>query len=681
PPLENLVLPTFNDTFSRAPRSFPPKKGRLTKAVSVVSAYLFSAPPKEREEVGRMRDDPAERLPKSLEVMGEPVRIGAVRRVVTIGVHGWFPNSMVRSVFGEPTGTRFVLSVVKYLPSQLDLIVRFCSVKFATMMHDAVQSYLEDHDSTSFNIQAIALEGEGQVEDRVDKLFDQLIAREAWVEALRKADVVFLATHSQGSVVSAHLLARMIEKGLAAGPRTHLLAMCGIAQGPFVYLSQSYALSPYFNYIEAAPARELFEFQDPESVVAAKFLESLRFILAAGVKMTVVGSINDQVVPLYSALFSGITHPSILRAVYIDSAAFRTSDFLANLVVFACRLRNAGLRDHDLVYHVSEALAGALSGVGHSKAYEEEDIFALAVRYQFETTSLLEAPTHLDINGPPIPFEITFKPKDRRNPYLLTWALRGIIEDPQVRELFSNELSALRDAYETWRPVTKTLKEVKLKLEGIRMLPFVSLPQLSPPSSFELTNFFVPIAVQPPEGWKAMKEEIGLLHVGPKANFRRKDGKPRQGKEAPHEPQLFRPLSFTTVLRIFPHPSSCPTARPPQLALTSHRHAFLEPVQSTFISITCKPSVPISKPTPLRCPGHQHRQLELRRAGVRSVASPPAIRAHSASGILLTTRSDPRGRVHHVQSRELRRALRAADSLDASPDPTSSATNYFRSTQ
>lgn len=68
----------------------------------------------------------------------------------------------------------------------------------------------------------------------------------------------------------------------------------------------------------------------------------------------------------------------------------------------------------------------------------------------------------------------------------------GIIEDAQVRELFSKELTALREAFEvsfrilaarlgvradslpsraqTWKPQTKTLKEVKLKLEGIRML-------------------------------------------------------------------------------------------------------------------------------------------------------------------------------------------------------------------
>lgn len=85
--------------------------------------------------------------------------------------------------------------------------------------------------------------------------------------------------------------------------------------------------------------------------------------------------VNDQVVPLYGALFSSISHPAILRAVFIDSAAFQTSDFLANLVVFAARLRNSGLSDHDLLFHVSEALAGALTGVGHSKLYEAEEVF------------------------------------------------------------------------------------------------------------------------------------------------------------------------------------------------------------------------------------------------------------------------------------------------------------------
>ncbi|BGP23549.1 hypothetical protein Rt10032_c02g0714 [Rhodotorula toruloides] len=468
PPVENLVLPTFNDTFLRPPRSFAPKKSTLTRAVSVVSSYFFHRPPTEESTSPRlvqaqqaagfnpsgmlteMRGDPAERLPKSLDVMSEGPRLSKVKRVVTIGVHGWFTsNNMIKSFMGEQTGT---------------------SVKFATMMHDAVHSYLESHDVWSFNIQAIALEGQGEVDDRVNKLYSQLVGREEWLKAIKMADAVFVATHSQGSVVSTQLLARMLDQGLVTGTQTHLLAMCGIAQGPFMYLYQSIALAPYFNYLESAPARELFAFQDAESVPAIKFIDSLRIVLSAGVKLTVVGSLNDQVVPLYSALFSGVSHPAILRAVYIDSDAFRTSDFLANLIVFAIRLRNAGLSDHDLVYHVSEALAGALTGVGHSKIYEEEDVYKLAVRYQFETTHLTEPPTHLDTRSTPPSLSMSFNPRDRRNPYLLTWALRGIIEDAQVRELFSNELVALREAYEAWKPQTKVLKDVKLKLEGIRMM-------------------------------------------------------------------------------------------------------------------------------------------------------------------------------------------------------------------
>lgn len=139
-------------------------------------------------------------------------------------------------------------------------------------MHDAVQSFLEANDCTSFNIHSIALEGDGLVHDRVETLFSALLAREEWVEAIKKADVVFLATHSQGSIVSTHLVRRILEEVMHDGAKIHLLALCAITQGPFVYLSQSYTLSPYFTYLESAAARELFEFQDPDSIVSKRFL-------------------------------------------------------------------------------------------------------------------------------------------------------------------------------------------------------------------------------------------------------------------------------------------------------------------------------------------------------------------------------------------------------------------------
>lgn len=47
---------------------------------------------------------------------------------------------------------------------------------------------------------------------------------------------------------------------------------------------------------------------------------------------------------------------------------------------------------------------------------------------------------------------MSFDPTQKRNPYLLTWALRGIVEDEEVRDLFGDELTALREAFEV-RPL------------------------------------------------------------------------------------------------------------------------------------------------------------------------------------------------------------------------------------
>lgn len=94
PPIENLVLPTFTDTFLRPPRSFAMKKSKLNKAVDLFSAYLFSQPVgsemEERRGEEMRKGDPAERLPKSFERMPEGGKgrvVAKVKRVVTIGVH------------------------------------------------------------------------------------------------------------------------------------------------------------------------------------------------------------------------------------------------------------------------------------------------------------------------------------------------------------------------------------------------------------------------------------------------------------------------------------------------------------------------------------------------------------------------------------------------------------------
>jgi hypothetical protein len=41
------------------------------------------------------------------------------------------------------------------------------------------------------------------------------------------------------------------------------------------------------------------------------------------IKCVYIASLNDQVVPIYSGIFTAANHPSILRALFIDGEAYR----------------------------------------------------------------------------------------------------------------------------------------------------------------------------------------------------------------------------------------------------------------------------------------------------------------------------------------------------------------------
>ncbi|KAH8915758.1 hypothetical protein BT69DRAFT_1229574 [Atractiella rhizophila] len=319
------------------------------------------------------------------------------------------------------------------------------------------QIYFEKRGLT-LNPEAIVgmpLEGEGKVDDRVDLLYNQLTKKKDWVEALARADAVFVATHSQGSIVSTHLLARLIEQKQVTA--SHVSMVCMAA-----------------NYLrfESDAARELFAFQDPDSQVQLSYKNSLDIILQNGVKITLVGSLNDQVVPLYSGVLSSVSHPSILRAVFIDAEAFQSIDFIANLIVFALRLKNAGLDDHGLIFYLSDALSGSLTGVGHSTIYKEREVYDICVRYHFECSSGFEPPTSTSIPPPTrleSPIFEAYDPRAKPNPYNVPWALRGLVEDPKVQELFGDELNTLREQYRNWKPVTKALKDVQWQMQPLGM--------------------------------------------------------------------------------------------------------------------------------------------------------------------------------------------------------------------
>lgn len=109
----NLVLPTFEDTFGTPPRSIPISQSGSTirRAIRYVSGILFPEEDKRgngkstEPQVDKTRDE----LPRTWGVLGEQELIASggligVKRVVVIGVHGWFPRksaALIWKVFSE----------------------------------------------------------------------------------------------------------------------------------------------------------------------------------------------------------------------------------------------------------------------------------------------------------------------------------------------------------------------------------------------------------------------------------------------------------------------------------------------------------------------------------------------------------------------------------------------------
>jgi hypothetical protein len=82
----------------------------------------------------------------------------------------------------------------------------------------------------------------------------------------------------------------------------------------------------------------------------------------------------------------------------------------------------------------------------------------LAIEFALET-SVVQGAT-LNISRSP--------PASAVNPYILPFAMRGLLEEEYVRrELYEETMELLRQ-FDDWKPTSKVLKDVKFRLEGIR---------------------------------------------------------------------------------------------------------------------------------------------------------------------------------------------------------------------
>ncbi|KAI1005664.1 hypothetical protein K3495_g2554 [Podosphaera aphanis] len=348
-----------------------------------------------------------------------------IKKALAIGIHGLFPAPLLRTIIGQPTGT---------------------SIRFVNHAADAIRRWSIKNGLGECEVEKIALESEGKIFDRVSILWKYLLNH---IHHVRTADFVLVACHSQGVPVAVMLVSKLIEFGALTSGRIGICAMAGVSLGPFAHYKS--------RLLTGSPA-ELFDLANPESEISKKYEHSLRIALNYGVRITFCGSIDDQLVSMDSAVFSTANHPYIYRAVFIDGRV-HAPNFISHLVGLTLKMRNLGASDHGLIRELSGALAGSLyTGDGHSRLYDDEKVYDLAIEFALQTTS---------VNG--IPLEVERKKTSlTANPYLLPWIMRGLLEEEIVKTKFNHEIKELLELYDAWKPLTKMLKDVKYRLEPVR---------------------------------------------------------------------------------------------------------------------------------------------------------------------------------------------------------------------
>jgi hypothetical protein len=233
----NLLLPSFDSTYHR--QENPSILQQLTR-------LLLQGKQTPTKHVHIVRDPPL------------------VRRAIAIGIHGYFPAPLIRTVLGQPTGT---------------------SARFANSAATAIKKWTESR-GYDCEIEKVALEGEGKIGERVDTLWKLMLN---WIDQIQKADLVLVACHSQGVPVAIMLVAKLIEFGCLSVARVGVCAMAGVNLGPF---------PDYKSRLFNGSAGELFEFSNPDSVVSKRYGDAMKVAVGHGVRILLVGSIDDQLVSL-----------------------------------------------------------------------------------------------------------------------------------------------------------------------------------------------------------------------------------------------------------------------------------------------------------------------------------------------------------------------------------------------
>jgi hypothetical protein len=131
-------------------------------------------------------------------------------------------------------------------------------------------------------------------------------------------------------------------------------------------------------------------------------------------------------------------------ASFENSAPLSPVVFIQGKAILVCTTMKTFISAYQLITPVSPVVSNPRS--------------SLAVEFALETSNLSDTSLRIERTTP----------LSTQNPYILPFALRGLLEEDCVRRELHGEMVDLLRQFDDWKPMTKALKDVKFRLEGIR---------------------------------------------------------------------------------------------------------------------------------------------------------------------------------------------------------------------
>lgn len=368
-------------------------------------------------------------------------KLKQTKKVTVISVHSFLPPKLVKSLVGQSTGN---------------------AVTFAKNALAAIERWFANNEGCLVEIDTIALEGQGTIENRVSKSLKLL---ENWKQEINSSDFIFVVANSIATPVAVKLVSQMLASPVfdkIRGRKFGILSMAGAVNGAYANTDSKIVIRAY-TQAENEMINEIFELQRGKSALSTDLNECLSHLCSCNVKITMMGSLNDQLIPLYSATSNHIRHPNLFKCMYVDGSC-DVPPFLMHLMSIALTMINVGYSDQNLVRDLSDRLQGPVSAMGsHGTIFNSRDVYDAGVRFAMETTSLVyHVPVRYDWVTP------TTAEADK-NLYNLPWNVRGLVNDLVKVKHVQNlrMLKEIVDEYTSWEPTTRVWRELRACFAGL----------------------------------------------------------------------------------------------------------------------------------------------------------------------------------------------------------------------